>query len=58
MSNVDDAYEEILKAAASLAKRGAAAQNLAGSQMVLNAAHAYRAVLGGAQPGGIYVDNK
>ncbi len=58
MSNVDDAYEEILKAAAALAKRGAALQSRAGAEMVRDAAYAYRAVVGGAQPGGVFIKSE
>lgn len=49
----DEAKDALLAAITSMAAAGAATGGTAGSAMVRDAAYAWRAVVGGYQPGGV-----
>lgn len=57
MATQGEAEKALLEAIALIAKRGGEAQNRAGGEMVRDAAIAYRAVVGGQQPGSVVVKN-
>ncbi|QNA93246.1 MULTISPECIES: hypothetical protein [unclassified Microbacterium] len=58
MASSQEAQNAILDSVKKLADEAAERGGVAGTTMLRDAAYAYRAVIGGQQPGGIFVDGK
>ena len=56
MASSDDAQAEIFNGVAALSKAAVQMGGTRGASMLRDAAYAYRAAIGGQQPGGVHVD--